>query len=141
LTPQPDAQEGPTSALGAAFLPRPGLGGGGPWNSGSGGRGGGVLRIRAEWRLGELLAALVTRGYKSLPDEITRNQSSKWQQLAKTPREVLERPDSAPEAGVREGDRGVGEASGIMMHRGARARNGTKNRCSTQPIVQHLIRG
>jgi len=183
MTARPTGQEAPVLALGAAILPGPGLGGGGPWNRGARAHGEGVLRaehpiglpevlgrhgrsadaprdetgrfargeesrgsnatsgnlgrgrsytlarlrrdrpelaerVRAGGRLGELLDDLVQRGGdRAKSPEVTlqdlgvsRNQSSKWQQLAKTPREVLERPDSAPEAGVREGDRGFGDA-------------------------------
>jgi hypothetical protein len=43
------------------------------------------LWVRALRQLGELLGPVVTTGYKSLPDGITRMQSSRWQALAKLP--------------------------------------------------------
>ncbi len=45
-------------------------------------------------RLGEMLAAFVSRGYKSdtkIPDGISRVQSSKWQRLADIPDDVFEK--------------------------------------------------
>ncbi len=43
------------------------------------------LKLFAERRLGKLLNGVVTRGYKSLPDGVSRKQSSHWQLEASVP--------------------------------------------------------
>jgi len=55
------------------------------------------MRLRAERRIGGLLGADVTRGYKSLPDGVGRMDSSRWQRIASLPDNVFEEELAKPE--------------------------------------------
>ena len=55
------------------------------------------IRLRAERRIGEMIFPLVTRGHKSLPDEITRKQSSRWQRIASLPEGYFEAELAKPD--------------------------------------------
>jgi len=142
LTPRPAGQEAPALALGAAILPGPGLGGGGPWDRGARAHGEGVLRAEHPIGLPEVLGrhgrsadaprdetgrfarGEESRGSNATSGSLGRGRSYTLARLRRDRPELAERVEagelSANAAAVEAEMRRQGERRGGKRQRGAR---------------------